>query len=98
MIRLKITPRFTEDGVQLALEWVEIVNESIFRTVAVEEFAIAARREGCAYVTRGSFDVGQMMPGTFWIDEAGRRHFVIEAEAGLVGLTGSQAISEVSGQ
>ncbi len=88
MIRLKITPKFVNGGVRLALEWVELVDEKVVGVVATEEFQLQAKREGCAYVTRGGFDQGQMQPGTFWIDEAGHRHFVMPAEPGQVGLLG----------
>lgn len=90
MIRLKITPRFTDaPGVHLLLEWVEVMDEQITQVVATEEFVLSRNREGCSYITRGSFDLGEMMPGTFWIDEAGHRHFVMQAEPGHIGLVGN---------
>lgn len=98
MIRCRITPKFTgmsrtdyengESGVHLLLEWVEVVDEQIVNVLATEEFVISADRAGCAYVTRGAFDEGRLLPGTFWVDEAGHRHFVMQAEAGVIGLTG----------
>lgn len=96
MIRCKITPRFTEAGFVITVEWVDIAEgEVITRTIGTEEFAITSAREGCAYVTRGGFDEGRMQPGTFWIDEAGRRHFVMDVEAGAIGLTGEMAKQEL---
>jgi hypothetical protein len=93
VIRAKITPRFAEDSVTLVVEWVEILEgEQVGKTLVREEFSIARRREGCSYVTRGGFDEGRMQPGTFWIDEEGRRHFVVQAEAGVVGLIGKEQV------
>lgn len=89
MIRCKVTPHFTDEGVRIVLEWVEIVDEKIAAVVATEEFTLNANREGCSYVTRGGFDAGKLMPGTFWIDEKGSRHFVMEAEPGQVGMIGN---------
>lgn len=98
MIRLKITPRFTDAGVRLLLEWVDIAEgELIAGVVASEEFELKQAREGCAYVTRGSFEEGTFLPGTFWIDEAGRRHFVLDAEAGHVGLFGENVEQRIGG-
>ncbi len=92
MIRLRITPHFEGDAVRFTLDWVEIgEGEQIVGVVATEEFALAAHREGCAYVTRGGFETGQMQPGTFWVDEKGSRHFVMNAEPGHVGLFGGEA-------
>lgn len=95
MIRAKITPQFIDDGVKITVEWINVVEgEQIIGVVGVEEFTIAQKREGCGYVTRGGFDQGQMQPGTFWIDESGHRHFVMDAETGYVGLIGNSVFIE----
>ncbi len=100
MIRLKITPRFvdsdTQDvtgvvGTNLLLEWVEVDDkEQIVGVVGTEEFTVMVNREGSSYITRGAFPEGRMLPGTFWVDEAGHRHFVMSAEAGQVGALGME--------
>jgi hypothetical protein len=91
MIRCKITPAASELGITIRLEWVEIQDEQIVKVLGKEEFSVQARRQGCSYVSRAAFPVGQLLPGTFWLDERGSRHFVLDAEAGLVGMDGSQA-------
>ncbi len=98
MIRLKITPQFLgtviecgADGINLLLEWVEVDDkEQIVGVVGTEEFTVMTKRDGCSYVTRGAFSEGRMLPGTFWVDEAGHRHFVMSAEAGQVGTLGME--------
>jgi hypothetical protein len=91
MIRCKITPTASELGVTIRLEWVEIQDEQIVKVLGKEEFSVQARRQGCSYVSRAAFAEGQLLPGTVWLDERGSRHFVLEAEAGLVGLAGNRA-------
>ena len=92
MIRARITPTFTADGVHITIEWVIVgEGEQVVATLYKEEFAVARRREGCAYVSRTAFREGTILPGTFWIDESNRRHFIMEAEAGIIGLSGKQA-------
>ncbi len=93
MIHCKVTPKFTDSGIYLLLEWVELVNEQIVRTVATEEFALAVNREGCSYITRCGFESGNVRPGTFWMDESGHRHFVMNAEPGVIGLIGQEVVN-----
>lgn len=101
MIRCKITPKFTESGdgtpgVYLLMEWVEVVDEQIVGVIRSEEFELKQNREGCSYITRGGMDQGHFLPGTFWVDEQGHRHFVMQAEPGAVGLFGEETNQQVN--
>ena len=89
MIRCKVTPRFTDEGVHVLLEWVEIgADEIILSVFATEEFAISRERIGSAYISRAAFAQGEVRPGTFWVDTNGNRHFVMMAEPGHIGTIG----------
>ncbi len=90
-LRLKLTPRTDGDVTHLKLEWVNVDGEQIGETMFAEEFRIGKNREGCAYISRVEFIDAQVLPGTFWLDEAGRRHFRVDADAGQLTAFGQAA-------
>ena len=90
MIRAKITPIFVADGVRILIQWVRIENELPGEVIAEEEFAIAASRSGSSYVSAVEVESAVKRKGTFWIDEAGLRHFIIVAEPGDMGVFGTE--------
>ncbi len=88
MIRAKITPF---DG-GLTVEWAEVDEAGNVGAVhKTETFrAPAGAGPGWSYVTCAGFAQGEAAPGTFWLDAAGRRHFVLAADPGAVGLFGGE--------
>jgi hypothetical protein len=93
-LRAKISPKLADDGslIHLKVEWVEVVdNQIVGEPKAVEEFQISSGHDGCAYVSRACFEKGEMLPGTFWLDEAGHRHFYLTGEAAEIGSVGLSA-------
>lgn len=90
MIRLKVTPMFLPDGVKIKLDWVNVVNEQIGDIAGSEEFVISRSREGSSYISKVAIEQATEMGGTFWIDEAGARHFITVIDPGLMGLLGTE--------
>lgn len=88
-LRFRVTPTLDLDGmIHVKLELCDVRGEQVAGVVLSEEWRVSPKRAGCACVSRACFAEGQALPGTFWEDEEGRRHFVVQAEAGEIGLVG----------
>lgn len=94
MIRPKITPTLNNDGtIAVRVDWLEIAEgEQIRGVLFTEEFAFGhdAQAAGTGYVSRVAVDAADVRPGTFAVEEGGRRHFVCFAETGHLGITGQE--------
>jgi hypothetical protein len=92
MIRAKISASYAVDGeLAIKVEWIDVDEASNMGQVhATEQFTISGpkAKAGCAYVSRAAFDEGQFLPGTFWLDENGMRHFYMQADPGTFNLMG----------
>lgn len=82
MIRAKISLANNH----ITIEWVDVVNNQIIKTVGREEVNLS--RTDSSYISRAEFASGTMQPGTFWVDGNGLRHFFASADAGYVPLSG----------
>jgi hypothetical protein len=95
MIRGKLTPSVDAAGVvKILIEWVNVLDGETVAgpPLAVEEFQVGPARLGkVSYVTKAEFSEGTLRQGTFWLDEAGNRHFVIDADAGALDMVASGA-------
>ena len=91
MIRIKTTPSRKDGHICVRVDYVNVEDERVTDIVFTEEFQIREDRQGCSYVSRAEFEAGHALPGTFWLDEEGRRHFHVKADPGFVGLFGTEA-------
>lgn len=89
-VRAKVTPTLIDAGIRVIIEWVNVENEQVGEVLGTEEFSIAINRMGSSYVSRIAVEQASELPATFWIDERGKRHFSLLAEAGVVGVTGAE--------
>ncbi len=86
-IRAKLSVAFEPDGsILIQMDWVDVRDEKLVKTLATEK--VRMNRSGPSYISRTVFAEGSFLPGTFWVDEAGKRHFIMEAEAGVIPLVG----------
>lgn len=84
-IRARISSKADNDGfVNTTIEWMRVVdNQIIGAPLETEEFRMSMHRSAsCSYVSRVVSQEADVTPGTFWIDEEGRRHFFVKADAG----------------
>jgi hypothetical protein len=90
MIRAKITPTPTAEGnTNVRIDWIEILpGEQPGAVKFSEEFQLSPQRSGSSYVSRLCVDQHHEQLGTFWLDEAGRRHLVMVAEPGNMQAVG----------
>lgn len=90
-IRALVNARLEGNLIHLSIKWVEVVNNEIkeLEKPFKEEFKISTEKSDCSYLSRACFPPGLALPGTFWLDEKGNRHFYINADAGKVGAIGS---------
>lgn len=93
-LRARISPRLTDDGlIEVAVEWVEVDEASNHGEVKLaEQFRMSPAKgaAGCKWFSRLTVHSGNVQPGTFWTDEAGRRHFVVNAEPGTMQAIGQE--------
>jgi len=87
-LRTRVSAELVDGLIRVTVGWVEVENGRPGAELFTETFAISPDRAGCSYFSRVVFDKGEVLPGTFWVDEAGNRHFVMAADPGLVGLIG----------
>jgi hypothetical protein len=105
MIRPKITAKLDsqfvrdfEDGrglIHVVVEWQEVLEGEVLGEVKFrEEWKTGGEM---SYVSRVAVEDANVLPGTFCMDQAGRRHFHLRAEVGEIGLLGSPAGVGVNG-
>lgn len=88
-VRAKITPTLNVKGlIHLKIDWISVEADLPGEVRFSEEFALSPERPGCSYVSRVCVGEATVLPGTFWLDEEGRRHFRLDAEVALLGLAG----------
>lgn len=86
-LRAQITPTIDLDGfVKIKIDWVRVVDSQVGEVIASEEFRISSTRVGCSYISRAAFNEGNFLPGTFWTDEQGKRHFIVQVNAGTIDM------------
>jgi len=94
-IRAKVNARIDDDGmIRVVIEWVDVENERVVGEPKLhEEFRFSPERgaAGACYVSRAAWTQGEERGGTFWLDEHGKRHFILRAEAGEFDMTGEKA-------
>jgi len=89
MIRAKITPTITSSGgVYVRVDWCDVVEEKVVSVIAFEEFVIQKDREGASYVSKVAVENPVEMGGTFWLDEKGNRHFIVNIDPLLMNAVG----------
>ena len=90
-IHAMVSARVEGDLILVTLQWVATKDGVIQPRVQTEQVRIGTSRPDVGYLSRAVFTSGAFVPGTFWVDENGHRHFVLEAEAGVIDMFGKGA-------
>lgn len=86
--RARIIPSIDKDGmIHVCIEWVHLKDDTVDPEVVLfkEEFRISPSRSA-SYVSRVEISECKELPGTFWTDERGLRHFIANIEPAQMGL------------
>jgi hypothetical protein len=95
MLRAKITAKPKRGFVHVTVDWVDVVENVVGATQFTEEFRVSKEIPVCGYVSRVAFTEAVVSPGTFWLDEKGLRHFLLQADPGHIDHIGMDAAIEV---
>ena len=69
-------------------------NVSYFSKVAIPEAITAKLEPNNVLTSEDTITLKLELPikgGTFWVDEGGKRHFIVDADSAVFGLTGESA-------
>lgn len=90
-VRAKITPTLEADGMlQVQIDWVRVEGGVPGEVLSSESFRVSPARAGCAYFSRAVAPASAVSEGTFWLDEDGRRHFLLDARPAALSATGKE--------